>query len=573
MTQTPWELKAPRVLGVKLSGQLSGWASPKDIILNLAGQLTVRGGTGYIIEYFGPGVDSLSATGMATICNMGAEVGATTSIFPMTRATINYLTATNRAPAAKAAEEVQRSSNYLAADMNAQYDNIIEIDMSTLEPHINGPFTPDLSHTISDFKNQIQINNWPEEMSCGLIGSCTNSSYEDMSKVVSIVQQADKAGLKPVVPFLVTPGSEQIRATIEDDGITETLRKSGAIVLANACGPCVGQWNRTDLQPSVDNKIAENSILTSFNRNFRARNDGSPKTMNFLASPEIVTAIAYAGKMTFDPTRDSIGNFKFEAPTGQDLPPSGFSTGDISLTPLANPTISPNIQVIIDLNSERLQILDPFPPFTQDEFIDLKVLFKVKGKCTTDHISAAGTWLKYKGHLENISNNTLIGATNAETGEVNRAYDTDGSGMSIPDLARKWKARGQEWLVVGDQNYGEGSAREHAALQPRYLGGRIILCRSFARIHEANLKKQGILPLTFAHEQDYDKISSCDDVETIGIRDLLNATSTSGLITLKITKKDGSVESIPTKHTMSPEQVEYFKAGSALALVKLKASK
>ena len=486
----------------------------------------------------------------------------------------SYLNATRRSPVVQAADKAHAEMQFLSADKGAEYDHIVEIDLSTLEPHINGPFTPDLSHKISEFKTKVLENNWPATLSAGLIGSCTNSSYEDMSRVVDIVSQAQKAGIKAKAPFLVTPGSEQIRATIERDGFTETLQASGATVLANACGPCVGQWTRKDIEKDSEGNLEANSILTSFNRNFRARNDGNPLTLNFLASPEIVTAMVFAGSITFDPTRDSIDSFQFKPPTGSQLPASNFTPGDENLIPSADVKPNPDAQVVIDPNSSRLQALEPFGPFEGEEFSDIRVLFKVKGKCTTDHISAVGPWLKYKGHLENISNNTLIGAENAETGEVNRAYDFDGSAMDIPSLARAWKSRGQQWLVIGDQNYGEGSAREHAALQPRFLGGRIILCRSFARIHETNLKKQGILPLTFVNEADYDKISSRDLVRTSGIKDMLEGKGLeNGTIILHVTKNDGTEIEIPTKHTMSADQVAYFKAGSALSLVKEHAAK
>ncbi|KAL7275980.1 aconitate hydratase [Rhizina undulata] len=568
LVDAPWELRAPKILGVRLEGELNGWATPKDVILNLAGQLTVRGGTGYIIEYYGPGVETLSCTGMATICNMGAEVGATTSLFPLTPSMISYLNSTRRGPIAEAATEVNKTHNFLRADETAKYDEIITINLSTLEPHINGPFTPDLSTPLSKFKDAVKENNWPEKLSAGLIGSCTNSSYQDMLRAENLVKQAEAAGLKPKVDFFVTPGSEQIRATLQRDETLGVFEKAGGTVLANACGPCIGQWKRSDIS-----KGDSNAILTSYNRNFRSRNDGNAETMNFLASPELVTAMIYSGDMSFNPITDSLTTpsgetFKFSPPTGPELPSQGFELGNLAFSPTAAAP-APETEVVVDPKSNRLALLEPFEPFGNSELKGLKVLFKVKGKCTTDHISAAGAWLKYKGHLENISNNTLIGAMNAETGEVNVAYDVDGSSMGIPELARKWKAAGQPWLVVAESNYGEGSAREHAALQPRYLGGKIILAKSFARIHETNLKKQGIVPLTFANENDYDLISPCDEVDTVGLLEMLKKGG-DGEVSLKVTKKGGEVINIPVKHTMSKDQCGFVLAGSALNLLSKK---
>lgn len=581
LVDAPWELKAPKVLGVRLEGQLSGWASPKDVILSLAGQLTVRGGTGYIIEYFGPGVDSLSCTGMATICNMGAEVGATTSLFPFSDAHIPYLEATHRGPIARAAQAIARSTgphNLLRADSEAEYDKVITINLSELEPHINGPMTPDLSTPLSKFRDLVQTNNWPETFGAGLIGSCTNSSYQDMTRAESLVKQASAAGLQPKADFFITPGSEQIRATLDRDNTLDTFSSAGGVILANACGPCIGQWKRTDgVEKGVDN-----AIFTSYNRNFRGRNDGNVKTMNFLASPELVTALSYAGSTTFNPMTDSIplpdgkGEFKFSPPTGIDLPSAGFAEGNVEFLPTPGcPDAS--VDVKIDPSSTRLAVLEPFAPFPQSELNGLRVLVKVKGQCTTDTISAAGPWLKYKGHLPNIAENTLIGAINAETGETNIVYDVDdtatrANGMGIPALAKKWKADGKEWIVVAEHNYGEGSAREHAALQPRYLGGRIILTKSFARIHETNLKKQGVVPLTFANEHDYDKIAACDEVRTEGLLDVLRAGG-QGDVTIVVTKKDGSQLRVPTKHTLSKDQCAFILAGSALNLLAAKAGK
>ncbi|KAA8571597.1 hypothetical protein EYC84_001594 [Monilinia fructicola] len=522
MVDAPWELKAPKILGVRLEGELNGWASPKDVILHLAGKLTVRGGTGYIIEYHGPGVDSLSCTGMATICNMGAEVGATTSLFPFSKRHVPYLQSTHRSPIALQAQTIAGSPslhNLLRADEGAHYDELITIDLSTLEPHINGPATPDLSTPLSQFAKAVKANNWPEKVSSSLIGSCTNSSYQDMARAQNLVKQASAAGLKPATDFFITPGSEQIRATLERDEISSTFTEAGGIVLANACGPCIGMWSRTDGVA----KGEPNAIFTSYNRNFRGRNDGNPDTMNFLASPEIVTAMSYAGSTSFNPITDSITTpsgkeFRFEPPTGAELPQEGFEEGNKAFLPSSG-SPSPETEVVVSPTSDRLALLEPFAPFPESDLEGLRVLYKVTGKCTTDTISAAGPWLKYKGHLPNISANTLITAINAATGEVNVAYDVDGSTSGIPELAQKWKDQGKEWLVVGESNYGEGSAREHAALQPRYLGGRVILCKSFARIHETNLKKQGVVPLTFANGEDYGKIDALDEVSTIGFPD------------------------------------------------------
>lgn len=566
LTGTPWELKAPKILGVKLTGQLSGWSSPKDVITHLAGLLTVRGGTGYIVEYFGDGVESLSCTGMATICNMGAEIGATTSTFPYQEAHRRYLVQTGRGPIADAADVALNKFGYLKADENAQYDKVIEIDLSSLEPHVNGPFTPDLSTPISKFGQTAKEESWPSKVSAGLIGSCTNSSYQDMSRAASIIRQAEEAGLKPKIPFFVTPGSEQIRATIERDGLIDVFERNGAIVLANACGPCIGQWDRTDVSKDSSDF---NAIFTSFNRNFRARNDGNRNTMNFLTSPDVVTAMIYSGDMNYNPVTDSIEKengeaFKFAPPKGEELPHDGFIKGRSEFYPEANPQPKPEVQINVSPESDRLQILEPFAPWSGDE-LSTTVLLKVEGKCTTDHISAAGVWLKYKGHLENISNNTLIGAVNKETGEVNKAYDLNGDGYTIPDLMIKWKDEGRPWIVVAEHNYGEGSAREHAAMSPRFMGGSIILVKSFARIHETNLKKQGMLPLTFADESDYDKISAGDQLTTVDLKDMVAKNGDNGgVLKVKVTKRDGSEFEILCKHTMSKDQIDFFKAGSAI---------
>lgn len=573
LVDAPWELKAPKVLGVRLEGQLSGWASPKDVILHLAGKLTVRGGTGFIIEYYGPGVETLSCTGMATMCNMGAEVGATTSLFPFSKKMAIYLNSTQRATIARQATVIASSDpqrNLLQADKKAIYDEVITIDLSSLEPHINGPFTPDLSTPLSEFATAAKSNKWPKSISASLIGSCTNSSYEDMTRAVDLVKQASAAGLKPATDFFITPGSEQIRATLERDSVLSTFEEAGGIVLANACGPCIGQWSRTDDIKKGD----ANAILTSYNRNFRSRNDGNPETMNFLASPEIVTAMSYAGNTSFNPLTDSITTpsgrqFQFHPPQGSEIPDSqGFASGNQAFYP-ASTAPSPETQVVVSPTSDRLALLEPFAPFPRSDLKGLRVLYKVAGKCTTDTISAAGPWLKYKGHLPNISANTLIGAVNAATGETNVAYDFDGSESGIPELASKWKSQNLEWLVIAEHNYGEGSAREHAALQPRYLGGRVILAKSFARIHETNLKKQGVVPLTFANETDYDHIDACDEVETKGLYDVL-LNGGKGTVDLVVKKRDGEKVIIKTKHTFSPDQAGFVLAGSALNLLAAK---
>ncbi|KAJ5130086.1 Aconitase/3-isopropylmalate dehydratase large subunit alpha/beta/alpha subdomain 1/3 [Penicillium bovifimosum] len=574
LVDAPWELKAPKVLGVRLEGKLSGWASPKDIILSLAGKLTVRGGTGYVVEYHGPGVETLSCTGMATCCNMGAEVGATTSIFPFSPSMVPYLQSTHRGHVAEAAAEVAAAgpSSLLAADSKAEYDQLVTINLSELEPHINGPFTPDFSVPLSRFADTVREKNWPETFGAGLIGSCTNSSYEDMTRAEDLVKQATAAGLKPKADFFITPGSEQIRATLDRDQTLNTFSEAGGTVLANACGPCIGQWKRTDGVP----KGEENAIFTSYNRNFPGRNDGNRKTMNFLASPELVTALAYSGSTTFNPMTDSLtapdgSTFKFQPPKGYDLPSAGFEEGNPNFLPTAA-TPDPSSEVIVSPTSDRLALLEPFAPFPKADLSGLQVLYKVKGQCTTDTISAAGPWLKYKGHLPNISANTLIGAVNAATGETNVAYDEAGKQYGIPELAESWKQRGIEWLVVAEDNYGEGSAREHAALQPRYLGGRVIVSKSFARIHETNLKKQGVVPLTFANREDYDRIDACDKVDTVGLYDVLQAGG-QGEIQLRVTKhKTGEQFAIPVQHTLSKDQCGFILAGSALNLLAKKAN-
>lgn len=502
---------------------------------------------------------------------MGAEMGATTSIFPFTPSShVPYLRSTHRgsiADQAAAIASLPGPHNLLAADSGAEYDEEVVINLSELEPHVNGPFTPDLSTPLSKFKDAVRANHWPETFGAGLIGSCTNSSYADMTRCESLVKQASDAGLKPKADFFITPGSEQIRATVDRDGTMQTFEQAGGMVLANACGPCIGQWSRTDgVQKGEDN-----AIFTSYNRNFPGRNDGNRKTMNFLASPELVTAMSYSGRTDFNPMTDGIDladgtKFRFNPPSGTDLPSAGFATGNPLFQPTP-PTPDATVTIAIDPESDRLAVLEPFDPFPQGDLNGLKVLVKVKGQCTTDTISAAGPWLKYKGHLPNISENTLIGAVCADTGAVNTVLDVDGSSHTIPELASRWKSQGQTWLVVAEHNYGEGSAREHAALQPRYLGARIILAKSFARIHETNLKKQGVVPLTFANEADYDKMAGCDEVSTEGLYNVLQ-NGGSGEVNLLV-KKSQSAEDfrVPVKFNLSKDQCGFILAGSALNLL------
>jgi aconitate hydratase len=499
MAGLPWELKAPKVIGVHLTGKLSGWTSPKDVILKVADILTVKGGTGAIMEYYGPGLDSIAATGMATIANMGAEIGATCTTFPYTSRMAEYLKATERSKIASAADSFKE---HLKADAGCVYDQVIEINLSELQPHVNGPFTPDLGNPIAKLGENAKKNNWPVEISAGLIGSCTNSSYEDIARSASLVEQAKKAGLKFKIPYLVTPGSETVRATITRDGFTKTFEEAGATVIANACGPCIGQWNRHDVPEGK-----ANSIVTSYNRNFAKRNDGNAGTHAFVTSPELVTALSIAGRLDFNPLTDSIKlpngkDFKFSPPKGDELPKLGYDKGEDTFQ--APPKSGAGVSVDVKKTSDRLQLLEPFAKWDGKDLTGMPVLIKAKGKCTTDHISMAGKWLKFRGHLENISNNMLIGAINAENGETNKVKNlVTGEFGKVPDVARQYKKAGISWIVIGDENYGEGSSREHAALEPRYLGGRAIVVKSFARIHETNLKKQGMLPLTFVNVSYY----------------------------------------------------------------------
>lgn len=565
MAGMPWELKFPKVLGVKLTGSLKGWTSAKDIILKLAGILTVKGGTGYIVEYFGEGTKTLSCTGKGTICNMGAEIGATTSIFPYDDRMADYLISTGRNDVAQLANNIAqhlRADDEAVAHPENVYDKVIEIDLSTLEPQINGPFTPDRNYSISEFAKAVKENGWPDDLRVGLIGSCTNSSYEDMDRVAAIARQAKNKGIKAKSALTVTPGSEQVRATIQRDGQLGDIESIGGVVLANACGPCIGQWKRTDIKDGENN-----SIITSFNRNFTARNDGNAQTHAFVASPETVVALSLAGRLSFDFTKDTLVNdsgvaVKLDPPTGRDLPSKGFVPDEAGFVPPASD--GSKIQVSIDPESSRLQKLAPFTaPDLKKDYDSMAVLIKAQGKCTTDHISAAGKWLRYRGHLDNISNNLLITATNAFNGKMNDVVNVlTGKRGAVPEVARAYKAANLGWVVVGEENYGEGSSREHAAMEPRYLGGRAVIAKSFARIHETNLKKQGMMPLTFVNPSDYDKIRETDRL-TIDAHQLKPGKS----ITLTLAHDDGSKETIELAHTFNEQQVEWLNAGSALNLI------
>jgi aconitate hydratase len=563
MAGLPWELKAPNVIGVRLTGQMSGWTTPKDIILKVAGLLTVKGGTGAIIEYHGPGVDSLSCTGMGTICNMGAEIGATTSMFPFNDRMYDYLKATKRQHIGDFSREYAAQ---LREDEGAQYDQLVEINLSELEPHVNGPFTPDLATPLSKFKEAVKANKWPEELKVGLIGSCTNSSYEDMSRAASIARDALDHGLKSKSLFTITPGSEQIRATIERDGQLQTLEEYGGVILANACGPCIGQWDRKDVK-----KGEANSIISSYNRNFTGRNDANPATHAFVASPDLVVAMTVAGTLNFNPITDTLkdkdGNdFKLKAPSGDGLPSRGYDAGRDTYQ--APPADRASVNVAVSPSSDRLQILEGFSAWDRKDATDIPILIKCQGKTTTDHISMAGPWLKYRGHLDNISNNMLIGAINEENGEANKVKNAfTGEYDAVPATARDYKARGIKWVVIGDWNYGEGSSREHAALEPRHLGGLAIITRSFARIHETNLKKQGMLPLTFTDPADYDKIKPEDKVDL-----MCTQLEVGKPMTLRVHPKSGAAPfDVSLSHTFNESQIEWFRDGSALNTMARKA--
>ena len=565
MAGMAWELKFPKLIGVKLVGEMNGWTSAKDVILKVAGILTVNGGTDAIVEYFGPGADNLSCTGKGTICNMGAEIGATTSIFGYDDHMEKYLRATGRDKVADLANGMRK---YLRADdevlLNPEdyYDQVIEINLSELEPHLNGPFTPDKATPVSQMGLAAAENNWPTTIEVGLIGSCTNSSYEDISRAASIAKQAVDKGLKTKAKFTITPGSEQVRYTIERDGFIDIFEQLGAEVFANACGPCIGQWARAGAENQE-----KNTIVHSFNRNFAKRADGNPNTHAFVASPELVTALAIAGYLTFDPLRDTLVNeagdsVVLDAPVGHDLPPNGFAVEDLGYQPPSQNGSS--IEVKVNPNSERLELLTPFEPWDGENITGMKLLIKAKGKCTTDHISMAGPWLKFRGHLDHISENMLTGAVNYFNDLTNNVKNQKtGEYGSVPSTQRDYKTSRIPTIVVGDENYGEGSSREHAAMEPRHLGVSVVLVRSFARIHETNLKKQGMLGLTFADKTDYDKIQEDDTFDFLD----LNQFSTGKLLTLKISHSDGSTDEILCKHTYNDAQIEWFKAGSALNLI------
>jgi aconitate hydratase len=566
MAGLAWELKWPKLIGIKLTGKLNGWTAPKDVILKVAGILTVKGGTGAIVEYFGEGATSMSCTGKGTICNMGAEIGATTSTFGYDASMSRYLSSTGRADVAALADAV---AEHLTADAEVYanpekyFDQVIEIDLDTLEPHLNGPFTPDLATPISKMKEVAAANGWPTKVEVGLIGSCTNSSYEDISRAVSLAKQVAQKGLTTKAEYMITPGSEQVRYTIERDGFLDVFSQIGAKVFANACGPCIGMWERVGAE-----KKEKNTIVHSFNRNFAKRADGNPNTFAFVASPEIVTALAIAGDLTFNPLTDTLTNdkgeqVKLDAPSGDELPTKGFAVEDAGFQAPAED--GSKVVVAVDPASKRLQLLDPFAAWEGTDLKSLRLLIKAKGKCTTDHISMAGPWLKFRGHLDNISNNLLIGAVNFFNektdnvkNQLNGNYDT------VPNTQRAYKAAGVGTIVVGDENYGEGSSREHAAMEPRHLGVRVVLTKSFARIHETNLKKQGMLALTFADKADYDKIQEDDSIDVTGLTSFAPGTP----LTLVLTHKDGSTDTIKANHTYNQQQIEWFKAGGALNIIR-----
>ena len=564
MAGLPWGVTMPNAIGVYLTGELDGWTSPKDVILRVAEELTVKGGTGAIVEYFGPGVASISATGRGTITNMGAEIGATTSVFPYDERTGKYLRITGREPIAALADE---HADNLRADPGVEaqraniFDRVVEIDLNTLEPAWVGPHTPDLRHPISRMQEDVAREGYPEKIKDALIGSCTNSSYEDLSRAAHIARQATAAGLSVRVPLLVTPGSEQIRATTERDGQLEAFEEAGATVLANACGPCIGQWKRTNVEEGE-----RNAIVTSFNRNFPSRNDGNPETLAFIGSPEVVVATAFAGDLRFDPRQDAIklpnGDlFRFEPPTGDELPAKGFAEG---ASGYVHPPTDGGGTVNVAQGSDRLQRLEPFAPWDGNEITGLLVLIKAVGKCTTDHISPAGPWLRYRGHLDNISDNLFIGANNAFGGTGTGLNVLSGDhGVGLATIARAYKAAGAGWVAVGDENYGEGSSREHAAMEPRHLAGRAVIARSFARIHETNLKKQGMLALTFTNQKDYDRVQAEDRVSILGLRDLAPGRAVEAVLR----HADGSEDRIELRHSYTAEQIEWFRAGSALNMI------
>lgn len=567
MAGMAWELKFPKLIGVHLTGRMSGWTSAKDVILKVAGILTVKGGTGAILEYFGPGAESMSCTGKGTVCNMGAEIGATTSVFSFDDSMVRYLEATARPDVAKAANAVRehlRGDAEAYADPALYFDHVIEINLSELEPHVNGPFTPDLAWPISKLGETAKKEGWPIEIEVGLIGSCTNSSYEDLTRAASLARQAREHGVKAKSEYTVTPGSEQVRYTVERDGILKEFEGIGGVVLANACGPCIGQWarhrNGGNDQP--------NTIVTSFNRNFAKRNDGNPKTHAFVTSPELVTALAIAGRLDFNPLTDTIPGvdgkpFKFQPPVGEELPKKGFACEDPGY--VAPAVDGSKVEVKVRPDSDRLQLLAPFPKPEAGDLKGLRLLIKAKGKCTTDHISMAGPWLKYRGHLDNISNNMFIGAINAFNDKANCVKNQlTGAYGEVPATQRAYKAAGIGSIVVGDENYGEGSSREHAAMEPRHLGVRAILVRSFARIHETNLKKQGMLALTFANKADYDKVREDDTIDITGLASFAPGKP----LTIVLHHSDGSSDSFPVNHTYNENQIAWYRAGGALNLIR-----
>lgn len=557
-----WELKMPKVIGVKLTGKLSGWTSAKDVILKVAGILTVKGGTGAIVEYFGEGAQALSCTGKGTICNMGAEIGATTSIFGYDESMSRYLRATGRADIASLADGVAAELTGDAecyANPENYFDKVIEIDLNTLEPHINGPYTPDLAWPISQFAQAVRENEYPQKLEVGLIGSCTNSSYEDLDRAASLAKQAVAKHLKVKSEFTVTPGSEQIRYTVERDGQLQAFEDMGGIVLANACGPCIGQWNR-----HTDDPNRANSIITSFNRNFSKRNDGNPQTRAFVASPEIVTALAIAGDLTFNPLTDTLINedgieVRLDPPSGVELPASGFAVEDAGYQAPAKK--SNKVDIVVDPNSSRIQLLDPFVPITQTQLLGMRILIKAKGKCTTDHISMAGPWLEYRGHLQNIAKNTFISAINFFNGEMNKVINfVKNEYMSVPDSGLAYRNAGIGTVVFGEENYGEGSSREHAAMQPRFLGVKAVIVKSFARIHETNLKKQGMLGLTFVNPYDYDLIRQDDTIDILGFAEMMPGKN----LTVALHHADGTKDEFEVAHTYNEQQIGWVRAGSAL---------
>ena len=566
MAGLPWELKMPKVIGVKLTGKLNGWTSCKDVILWVAGQLTVKGGTGAIVEYFGEGADSMSATGKGTVCNMGAEIGATCSIFAYDEKMSAYLSATGRAEVAALADGIKehlRPDDEVMGDPLKYYDQVLELDLSKLEPYVNGPFTPDLATPISKMAEAVKANDWPAKLEVALIGSCTNSSYEDISRSASIVKDAVSKGLTAKSEFTITPGSELVRFTIDRDGFIDTFESVGGVVLANACGPCIGQWAR-----HIDDPNRKNTIITSFNRNFAKRNDGLASTHAFVASPEVVTAMAIAGTIAFNPITDKLKNANGEEvllsePTGFELPPKGFAVEDAGYQAPAED--GSDIKVIVSPDSERLQLLSAFAPWEGTDLLNLKLLIKARGKCTTDHISMAGPWLKYRGHLDNISNNMLIGALNYFNDKTDSVKNQiTGEYGSVPDTARAYKAANVGSIVVGDENYGEGSSREHAAMEPRHLGVRAIIVRSFARIHETNLKKQGMLALTFADKADYDKVLEDDNIDI----ETLTSFAPGKPLRVELNHLDGTTDVIEVNHTYNEQQIEWFKAGGALNVIR-----